>query len=78
MAHADQYDGRGELWRVHETHLMQYYDVPMANNAGEVVYDLQARRYVVLGVTNQEKPMKFNLKQDLSFFSTDNLRRLAN
>jgi hypothetical protein len=50
----------------------------MANNAGEVVYDLQARRYVVLGVTNQEKPMKFNLKQDLSFFSTDNLRRLAN
>lgn len=78
MAHADQYDGRGELWRVHEEHLMQYYDAPVLFNAGDVVYDLQARRYVVVGVTNQEKPIRFNLKQDLAFFSTDNLRRLAN
>jgi hypothetical protein len=78
MAHADQYDGRGELWRVHEEHLMQYYDAPVLFNTGDVVYDLQARRYVVVGVTNQEKPIRFKLKQDLAFFSTDNLRRLAN
>jgi len=78
LAHADQYDGRGELWRVHEVHLIQYPDAPVLYNAGDVVYDLQARRYVVVGVTNQEKPIKFNVKQDLSFFTTDNLRRLAN
>jgi len=78
LAHADQYDGRGELWRVHEEHLMQFYDAPVLFNTGDVVYDLQARRYVVVGVTNQEKPMKFNVKQDLSFFTTGNLRRLAN
>ena len=78
MAHADQYDGRGELWRIHEEHLMQYYDAPVLFNAGDVVYDLQARRYVVVGVTNQERPIRFNVKQDLAFFSTDNLRRLAN
>jgi len=78
LVHADQYDGRGELWRVHEVHGMQFYDVPMAYNTGDVVYDLQARRYVVVGMTNQEKPMKFGLNQGLAFFSTDNLRRLAN
>jgi hypothetical protein len=78
MAHADQYDGRGELWRVHEEHLMQYYDAPVLFNTGDVVYDLQARRYVVVGVTNQEKPIRFKVKQDMGFFTTDNLRRLAN
>ena len=59
MAHADQYDGRGELWRIHEEHLMQYYDAPVMFNTGDVVYDLQARRYVVVGVSNQEKPIRF-------------------
>jgi hypothetical protein len=78
LAHADQYDGRGELWRIHEEHLMQFYDAPVLFNTGDVVYDLQARRYVVVGVSNQEKPIKFGLKPDLAFFSTDNLRRLAN
>jgi hypothetical protein len=78
VAHTDAYDGRGELWRVHETESVQYYDVPTMWVAGEAVYDLQARRYLMMALTNQEKPMRFNYKVDSGFFTADNLRRLSN
>lgn len=78
VAHTDAYDGRGELWRVHEIDAVQYYDVPTAWTACEAIYDLQSRRYLVTGLTNQEKPIRFNLKLDSSYFSADNLRRLSN
>ena len=75
MAHADQYDGRGELWRVHEMHAVPYYDVPTMFYACDVVYDLQARRYIVFGLTNQEKPIRFGVKATPSDFTVDSLRR---
>lgn len=78
MAHADAYDGRGELWRVHEFHSLQAYDAPAPFSACEVIYDLQARRFLVTGLTNQEKPIKFGNKVEASFFTPDNLRRLSN
>ncbi|MBV8665811.1 MAG: DUF1329 domain-containing protein [Burkholderiaceae bacterium] len=78
VAHTDAYDGRGELWRVHEVDAVQYYDVPTLWLACEVEYDLQSRRYVVGGLTSQEKPMRFNIKLESGFFTADNLRRLSN
>ncbi|MES2261763.1 MAG: DUF1329 domain-containing protein [Pseudomonadota bacterium] len=78
IAHADAYDGRGELWRVHEVEAVQSYDAPALYVAGDVFYDLQARRYLVTGLTNQEKPMKYGVKLDTSYFTPDNLRRLSN
>lgn len=78
IAHADKYDNRGELWRVHEIEAMQFYDAPTPFYSGEVLYDLQARRYVVVGLTNQEKPIKFGGKFALGFYSSDNLRRMGN
>ena len=75
MVHADQYDGRNELWRVHELHSMPYYDVPMMWYAADVVYDLQARRYIVFGLTNESKPIRFGINVDLADFSVDALRR---
>jgi hypothetical protein len=77
-AHTDNYDGRGELWRVHEIDAIQYYDAPTAYMAAEVQYDLQARRYLVTGLTNQEKPVKFGLKLDPSNYTPDALRRSSN
>ncbi len=77
-AHTDNYDGRGELWRVHEIDAIQYYDAPTAYMACEVQYDLQARRYLVTGLTNQEKPVKFGIKLDPSNFTPDALRRSSN
>jgi len=75
VAHADQYDGRGELWRVRDVHLMPYYIAPMTWGACEVLYDLQARRYLATALTNQERPGRFGEKLTLSSFSPDALRR---
>lgn len=78
IAHADQYDGRGELWRIKDVHLMPFYDQPMTWGAAEVLYDLQARRYLVSDLTNEERPMKFGEKMNLNAFATESLRRQAN
>jgi hypothetical protein len=78
VAHADAYDGRGELWRVHEVDAVQFYDAPTPWFAAEVFYDLQARRYLVTGLANQEKPIRFGIKRDVNHYSPDNLRRLSN
>lgn len=78
IVHADQYDGRGNLWRVHESNLAQFYDIPATNTAGEVQYDLQARRYFAAFFTNEEKLSNYNVKRGLSFYSVDNLRKLSN
>lgn len=43
----DQYDGRGELWRVSIAYLKNYYDLPTTWSALDVFHDLQARRYHV-------------------------------
>jgi hypothetical protein len=78
IAHVDQYDGRGELWRVRDVHLMPYYDVPMTWGINEVLSDLQARRYLASALMNQERPHKFGEKLDINFFSTEGMRRQSN
>lgn len=75
IAHADLYDGHGELWRVMEVHGVQYYDAPAYFIAGSAQYDLQARRYVSSGLTNEEKPIRFNVPLRPADFTTDALRR---
>jgi hypothetical protein len=50
----DQYDGRGELWRVSLAYLKNYYELPTTWSALDVFHDLQARRYHVQGLDNEE------------------------
>lgn len=78
IAHADQYDGRGELWRVKDVHLMPFYDQPLTWGIGEVMYDLQARRYLVSGLMNEEKQTRFGDKMTLNQFTPEALRRQGN
>lgn len=78
VAHADLYDGRGELWRVLEQYGVQYYDAPTFWLAGSAQYDLQARRYVATALTNEEKPIEFGVPMKASDFTTDALRRAGN
>lgn len=78
IAHADMFDGRGELWRVHEMHSVQYYDAPTLSLACDVQYDLQARRYLVAALVNATKPIKYGVNFDTSAFSNDAMRRVAN
>ncbi|WP_213876211.1 DUF1329 domain-containing protein [Pseudomonas sp. dw_358] len=50
----DQYDGRGELWRVSMAYLKNYYELPTIWSALDVYHDLQARRYHVQNLDNEE------------------------
>ncbi len=51
---ADHYDGRGNLWRVGEGHLIQQYHRKVPSFAVETLYDLQAGRYTAAGMYNNE------------------------
>ena len=72
----DHYDGRGELWRVAEGHTINFYDVPATTYTVEALYDLQAGRYLALGLKNEEKMQRFNFdKPANSTFTPAGLRQ---
>lgn len=54
IAVADQYDSRGDLWRVSMAYLTSFYDLPTVWTALDVYHDLQARRYYVGSLDNEE------------------------
>lgn len=73
---ADQYDNRGELWRVKEGHSAMATDVQARVYVGEPIYDLQAGRYLVLGLVNEERPQfEFGVELDDSDYTPAALRR---
>ena len=71
----DQYDNRDQLWRVSEGHAMNFYNVPITWTAAEVHTDLQAGRYLVMGLFNESRPHDFDLKRTEADFTPDALRR---
>ncbi|ROZ68746.1 DUF1329 domain-containing protein [Ramlibacter sp. WS9] len=78
VVHGDLYDGRGELWRVLEVMGTQFYTAPAFYIAGMAQYDLQARRYVSSNLSNEDKPVVFNVPLKASQFTPDALRRMGN
>ena len=54
-AAVDQYDGRGELWRVSLAFLKNYYELPTVWTALDTYHDLQSRTYSVLGLDSEER-----------------------
>lgn len=75
IAHIDQYDARGGLWRVHEAHAMQYYDMPGLWYALTTQYDLQAQRYFFEFLANEDKVPVFNSPKSRSAYTPESLRR---
>jgi len=71
----DQYDNRDQLWRVSEGFAMNYYNVPNLWTSLEVHTDLQAGRYLAIGLFNESKPYNFDIKLDDGDFSPAALRR---
>ncbi len=60
----DCYDRRGELYRVQEGHVINYYDVPTLWTTLELVMDLSNGRYLALGLQNEEaKSYDFTIKR---------------
>lgn len=72
---ADHYDGRGQMWRVAESHGISYYTVPTYWSTLDTLYDLQSGRYTAIGFDNQEPPYKFEANLTPADFSPDSLRR---
>ncbi|MDT4813305.1 hypothetical protein FQZ97_462830 [compost metagenome] len=73
----DQYDGRGELWRVSLAYLKNYYELPTTWSALDVFHDLQSRRYYVQNLDNEE-PSTIDFSQaipDDGYFKPAALRR---
>ncbi len=72
----DQYDNRDQLWRVSEGHVINYYEVPLLWTTLEVHTDLQAGRYLAMGLANEEEEMyKFNFPRKPSDYAPAALRR---
>ena len=71
----DQYDTRGQLWRVSEGHVINFYDVPILWTTLETHYDLQSRRYIAIGLNNEDKMHDFNVRFPPSHFTPAAIRR---
>jgi hypothetical protein len=72
---ADQYDRRGEMWRVSEAHCINYYDAQTFWSTLEVHIDLQNGRYLAIGLDNESKMYDFNIQRTPADFTPDSLRR---
>ncbi|NMZ70544.1 DUF1329 domain-containing protein [Pseudomonas peli] len=76
---SENYDGRGELWRVNIAHTLISYEVPTISPQLTVYHDLTNRTYTALGLKNQEKiPRDFSAAiPDEKFWTPGNLRRMG-
>lgn len=74
---ADEYDSRGELWKVSIAYLKSFYELPTTWTALDTFHDLQSRRYHVQNLDNEEADtIDFSLKvPDDSYFKPAALRR---
>ena len=71
----DQYDGRGQLWRVSEAHCINYYDALTFWSTLEVHTDLLAGRYLAFGLDNENKMYDFTLKRSPQDYTPAKLRQ---
>lgn len=77
IAAVDLYDAHGEIWRVSLAYLKNFYELPTTWSALDVFHDLQARRYHVQNLDNEE-PTTIDFNQPIpedSYFSAASLRR---
>lgn len=75
IAAVDCYDNRDQLWRVSEAHIINYYNVPCIWTSLEVHTDLQAGRYLAIGLNSENPPYEFNIKRSLEDYTPAALRR---
>ncbi|MBB91336.1 DUF1329 domain-containing protein [Haliea sp.] len=60
IAVVDHYDGRGELWKMKEGHMVMHYQVAVPWLAAESLHDLISGRYVVIGLDNEERGYQYD------------------
>jgi hypothetical protein len=72
---ADLYDNRNQLYRVAVAHGLNYYEVPTHWSTLEVYHDLNSRRYIALGLDNEDKMYNFSVNLTDADFTPAALRR---
>ncbi|MCW8108451.1 DUF1329 domain-containing protein [Alteromonas ponticola] len=72
---ADMYDNRGELYRVAFAYGINYYEVPTHWSTLDVYHDLNSRRYLAIGLDNEEKMYDFSIRPREVEFTPQALRR---
>lgn len=77
IAAADLYDARGEIWRIMEGHTIMAYDQPNPEPVMDASYDLQSNRYLMLSLSNEFDPVKYNVDFDGGYFNPRNVQREA-
>lgn len=77
IAASDIYDGRGELWRFRDNHMIMHYQVTVPLTAAGTSYDLISGRYLVIGLDNEEEGYQYDFDYQGSFedFTPAALRR---
>ncbi|MBU2876302.1 MULTISPECIES: DUF1329 domain-containing protein [Alteromonadaceae] len=71
----DMYDNRGDLYKVAVAHGLNYYDVPTHWSTLDVYHDLNSRRYLALGLDNEDKVYDFSVRPSEKEFTAQALRR---
>lgn len=75
IAVSEQYDGRGQLWRVGQAMLIQQYKAQVPMYAFETLNDLVSGRYLAIGMKNEEKHgIEFGIDLSASEFTPAALR----
>jgi hypothetical protein len=71
----DMYDNRDQLYRVAMAHGVNYYEVPTHWSTLEVYHDLNSKRYIAIGLDNQQSMYDFDAQLNESEFSASALRK---
>jgi len=79
----DNYDQRGELWRVQELHPVQFYDPNYYLSFAQIghnIYDLQNSRYLGMAYNNEDDetmPIEDVIENPSSYFNPRSVQRFA-
>lgn len=71
----DQYNYHDQLWRISEGFAINHYNVPNLWTTLEVHTDLQAGRYIAIGLTNENEPYQFSEQYNDDRYTISSLRR---
>ena len=77
IAAVDCYDGRNQLWKVQEAHLLTAPFVPTVTGVPEIIYDLQSKRYFTTAMVNEDAITDFKASFPDSYFDPAALKRKA-
>ncbi|MGQ0700006.1 MAG: DUF1329 domain-containing protein [Panacagrimonas sp.] len=77
IAVVDNYDARGQLWKVQEAHLITAPFVPTVTGSPEVIYDLQSTRYFTTAMANEDKITDFKVSYTDAEFDPSALKKKA-